>query len=186
MATAAQPPVQLPFTLHAADEQGNLALPCTHKKKEGTIYVTTCRLVFAWTQKTKSKTISIHNNRLTDYLFNKNDENDTRVKIVTLENSYVLDIKDKAALKQMRAALEHLQTQRLFPELDAAKAQKDRRTAEAAGLHAAQGDPKRAAVSAVVAGGDLSTLQQQNAYLDAHPHERERYNSLVTNSAVFK
>jgi hypothetical protein len=153
--------LQLPFTLHAADEQINLALGCRARscdhdraghEKEGTIYVTTCRLVFAWTQKTKSKTISIHNNRLTDYLF-KIDENDTRVKIVTLENSYVLDIKDKAALKQMRAALEHLQTQRLFPELDAAKAQKDRRTAEAAGLHAAQGDPKRAAVSAVVAGG---------------------------------
>jgi hypothetical protein len=31
-------------------------------------------------------------------------------------------MKDNAALKQMRAALEHLQTQRLFPELDAAKA----------------------------------------------------------------
>jgi hypothetical protein len=172
MATATQPPVQLPFTLHAADEQSILALACTHRKKEGTIYVTTCRLVFAWTHKTKSKTISIHTNRLTKYLFNKDDANDTHVKIVTLENSYVFDIKDKAALKQMRAgrsasifwrqfgicnfaaSILHLQTQRLFPELDAAqKAQKDRRTAGAAGLHAAQGDPKRAAVSAVVAGG---------------------------------
>ena len=177
MATAAQPPVQLPFTLHAADEQINLALGCRARScdhdraghvQEGTIYVTTCRLVFAWTHKTKSETkyISIHNNRLTKYLFNKNDANDTRVKIVTLENSYVLDIKDKAALKQMcagrsasssvnfAASILHLQTQRLFPELDAAqKAQKDRRTAGAAGLHAAQGDPKRAAVSAVVAGG---------------------------------
>ena len=136
MATATQPPVQLPFTLHAADEQSNLALACTHRKKEGTIYVTTCRLVFAWTHKTKSKTkyISIHNNRLTEYLFNKDDANDTRVKIVTPENSYVFDIKDKAALKQMRAgrsasssvnfaaSILHLQTQRLFPELDAAKA----------------------------------------------------------------